>query len=333
MLWPLGSKALLAVVLSVALLPVAHAKSTRDSDGKIPCAVIENASGLVQVMDPSRTQLLDADPKTPIDCDGWVSVTKGWVSIVHRDGFKIQLSAQTFAQFPENNTDGKRSGDPVILYRGSLHARTGGGSGELRVVTANARTRTVNGSAIVVFNESDEETQLLALEGESAIENRFHAAARTALGSGEASNLNFKRMRILPSIPNPMAVASLRFKLVEFKLPEKEVSLALQLAKERQERKFTAASAAQRKIASSSVKPVVKAKPKQSSKWVSEHLSRKLAGGMSGGDRILFPEKTITPAHTPQLKIEDPSFNSAKKAELDREKQRLMEELSQLRFD
>jgi hypothetical protein len=233
----------IALVLGLAAaLPATRAGLAREleteSSAPVPCAIIAEVGGQVDVLDASRSRLLDSSEKAAVACGSWISVGRGSVELKHRDGFRIHAGAGTFMQLPEPNTDGHFSGDQVILYRGQVFAQAGGGSGQLRVATANARARVERGSAIVVFSQEDEETQLIALDRSSTLENRFETARRVTAKAGEATALNFKQLRVVPGTPRAVAIAALRPKFDDLHVPERDRKGAFRTAHDRQERIF-----------------------------------------------------------------------------------------------
>jgi hypothetical protein len=228
----------LLALASLGVQPAVAHEAESDTTAPVPCAIISAVAGQVDVLDSSRTHLLDSAEKASIPCGSWVSVGKGSVELKHRDGFKLNAGAGTFLQLPEPNTDGKYSGDQAILFRGQVFAQAGGGSGQLRVLTANARARVQRGSAIVVYSQEDEETQIVALDHSSTLENRFQVSRKVEAKAGEATSLNFKQLRVVPSTPRAVALAALRPKFDDLRVPERDRKTALRTAQARQERLF-----------------------------------------------------------------------------------------------
>lgn len=228
--------------VAVALLFKARSAEAREAETEVtapaPCALITEVAGEVDVLDSSRTHLLDSSKHAAVPCGGWVSVGKGSAELHHRDGFSIHVGGGSFVQFPEPNTDGKSRGDHAILFRGEVFARAGGGNGELRVITANARARVKRGSAIVVYSHEDEETQLIALDSQSSLENRFEPSRAVTVKAGEATSLNFRQLRVVPGTPRAVAIAALRPKFEDVRVPERDRLTALGAAHEREARIF-----------------------------------------------------------------------------------------------
>lgn len=237
----IGFCVVLAGLAIVFLLKAASAEA-REAESEVaaavPCALILEVGGQVDVLDSSRTHLLPSSKRASVPCGGWISVGKGSAELKHRDGYVIHVGAGTFVQLPEPNLDGKQGGDHLILFKGQLFAQAGGGSQELRVITANARARVRRGSAIAVYNQDEEETQLIALDSQSVLENRFEPSRKVTAKAGEATSLNFKQLRVVPSMPRAVALAALRPKFDELHVPARDRTSAVHSAQARQERIF-----------------------------------------------------------------------------------------------
>ncbi len=359
--------------LSVLLLDrIAWATPAETAESvSVPCAVLEDFSGDVEVLDSSRTHLVSLSRRTGVPCGGWVGVGKGYAKLKHRDGHRAHVGAGSFVQVPQDNADGKRSGEQLVLFRGQVYAQASGGNDELRIITANARARVTRGTIIVVYNQEDDETQLVALEGKSLIENRFETSRRVTVKPGEASALNFKLLRVVPSIPRAVAYASLKPKFDDLRVPERERSHAVRTARERQDRVFASAlvkdkdvdeeddgedqSEAPAKVAAASQaekKAVKAAKAKEleaikkaapiteyarhptdgNEGDLREHWVNRMVAGEKVGEKILFPDKFYGRPRKVKVEVEDIDAKfSQRKQEADVEKARLIEELSQIR--
>ncbi|MCM2279505.1 MAG: FecR domain-containing protein [Oligoflexia bacterium] len=346
---PLRAKSIEAALFAVLLFPAAlHAAHPRqEPEGPLPCGVIEEFRGAVQIMDPSRTRLIEPELRAAIPCGGWISVGKGRVRISHRDGFQVHLSSNSFAQFPEPNADGKFSGDPVVLYRGQAYARAFDGARQLSVMTANGRVRVSRGAALVLFNQGDDQTQVVALEGTVSFENRFQKARQVKVAPGETSMLSFRQARVVPSSPKAIALAALRPRLAELGVGEKETRFALAKAKARADRKFAAALDVAKEakddvaIASSASRgeasrraPASEAAAKQED-GVQAHLARRLAGGIDLGERLLLSGHGGGQSPRARLEIADPAekLEARARQKEDLEKRKLIDELSRIRVD
>lgn len=336
-----------------------------EQSGDLPCAILEDYAGSLNIMDSSRTHLIESKKKAAIPCGGWISTGAGRAKVSHRDGYEFIVAANTFVQVTENNTDGKHSGDSMVLFKGEVWAKAPAGHPDFRIVTPNARVRIQKGSGIVLFSHAEEDTQLVALDGQQAIENRFSPSASVVTKAGEASHLNLRQMRTVPTAPRAVSVASLKAKLGAFQLGEKEHDFAVRVAQARADRTFpselpktaptTLASDLQnftpepaRSVASvelgahghsvpapgkgKTVRRTVDVKNSGQRNPIQEHMTRRLAGGESIGEKILFPENPNGRSRKVSLEIEDVGHRARQQA-ADREKKKLLDELSQIQVD
>ncbi len=319
-----------------------------------PCAVLEKFGGQVYVLDPSRTQLIDARLGSPIPCEGWVSVESGWAELQHRDGFKFNLADATFVQISQSlrveKGLEKDLGDHLVIYKGQVLAQASPDQGELRMVSPNARGRMKSGAAIFSFLQDSEETQLVSIERKATLENRFEPSMKVTAAAGEATSLTIKNDRIIPSAPKAVTLATLRPKLVTFHLEEDRKKKALKTALNRQDRKFATDLAHERRYQeadrvpaalefsekgasnyqrhpSASASGVRPAQPLES-EAMHDSLARKVGGGEKVGSQILFPEEYHGKAQRSELEVVD---KSADKIGSDPERRRLMEELSKIK--
>lgn len=321
-----------------------------------PCAVVEEFDGDVQLLDSTRTQVIDTKKGAAIPCGGWASVGQGWVRLNHRDGHAFRLGNDTFLELA----------DVATLYRGFTYAKPGEGVGELKVQTANAMVRMQRGSGIVLFSPTMRETQLLVLDSAATLENRFEPSRFVVAKAGEATSMNFQMLRTVPSSPRAFSVAGMRPLLTQVHLGTDDVAQAIARVQTRAERKLasslipeedtSAAPArsqenlfdfgqekapepkiAKRTIASTEAKPVRKHSPMDNA--LKQHLTSRLTGGEALGERILFPETRIMKARSVQVNVVDlasdggrspASVKTPEERKLDAEKRKLIEELSQV---
>lgn len=324
----------------------AHAQPASLAGGvEVPCAVLESFTGRIQILDASRSRVIEGIRGTGVSCGGWVAMENGWAEFRHRDGHRFRVANRTFVQFPETNPDGKKDGDAAVLFRGEVLAETSGGNGELRVSTANALARTRRGAMIVVFNSDSEETQLISLRNSASLENRFAGARKITAHAGEATQLNLRQLRVVPSTPRAIAVASLRPKLDAFRIEEPDQKKIIEVAVSRSERKFAAQLVADeaeeqrkkgggvtyvsRKLASVETKEAAEkrilaeeqekrnAAEKRS---IEKHLTNRIIAGQAAGGKLVFPK-------------ENGEDQAARKARMEHEseKRKLLEELSRIR--
>lgn len=354
---------------AVVLLLKAQNAQAREAESAVaapvPCATIAEVAGQVDVLDPSRTHLLNSAKKAAIQCGSWVSVGKGSVQLKHRDGFRIHAGIGTFMQLPEPNTDGHFSGDHAVLFTGQMFAQAGGGSLQFRVLTANARARVQGGSAIIVYSQADEETQLIALDHNATLENRFQASRKVQAKAGEATALNFKQLRVVPATPRAVALAALKPKFDDLSMPDRDRQAALRIARTRQNRVFATELVKEvnpeREPASKKsedpgqeVRAQLEAAKKQrhfppspqnySSRPSDEQVQRirkawtnRLVAGESGADKFISPQVAAAKPGTHESRengAEAGAFIKRKARHLtaeDEEKLRLIEELSRIR--
>lgn len=304
---------------------------------RVDCAVIEKWDGETELLDPGLEDVLEIRPNAGIPCGGWVSVDSGWAVLRHRDGFRVHASAGTFLKVTDTDSfrgsEGTREKvEQWVLYRGQIFAVSTPGAGELRVLTPNARVKMAEGRMIVVYSEREEETQLVALEKESTLENRFETTQRTLARPGEATSLNFRALRISPSVANAITLTSLKKKLAELRVDERERAQAMHKAKERQERKFAVELKQPGRDARSPASAADHARydrhPAHSADGrLRSHFVDKVLGGSSEGRKVL--------KKTARNKAADPTQELEKrhKQQEEAEKNRLLQELSTIRPD
>lgn len=321
-----------------------------------PCAILEDFAGDVELIDPARSRILETAPQAGIPCSAWISTKQGWGKVRLRDGHWINLGSNTFVQFPEPQ------GDHVVVYRGEVFAQTGEGSGELRVLTANARARIKLGSSIVLYNQADEESQLIALNGSSYFENRFEPESGLKVKAGEASDLNFRALRTVPSTPRVVSVALLKPMFLDLKLSERGIASAFDAVEKRKERKFASLlvddSGEVTKSKSpnlrapaaitSAITPEEKQKaqeniiqkygrhpPSKDDAALNTYLSRKIVAGQDVGEKILFPDRFYGRPQEVKVLIVDPlgTFKERHQKEELAEKAKIIEELSRIRSE
>jgi hypothetical protein len=307
--------------------------------------VVDSYYGDTQILDESRTQIAEADHHTPVLCGGWVSVENGWVTLQHRFGYRIHLGPKSFVRFMDDS-------DAIILYRGQMFAQAGGGMGELRILTPNARVRVSRASVITLFDPEEESTQLTTVDGKATFENRFDGTKRASIAvrSGFASTLDFKLMRVVPSAPKIVATHSLRAKLKELNVPQRQSERALAVARNRQKELFAAfdqsenenvTSKKARSVVSEKISARVPASTESrgtSSRFDSnDYLLRKTLGGSKEGMKLLHTSAKKR-HHAPQkarVQVEDPEAElmARQKSAEDQERRRLIEELSKIHSD
>jgi hypothetical protein len=341
--------------LGVAAFAVVSASANEAKPESIqarrPCAVVEQYAGDSQILNESRTHVSEADVKAPVECGGWVSVQNGWLILQHRFGYRIHVGPGSFAQLQDD-------ADALVVYRGQVFAQAGGGMGEFRMITPNARIRLSRASAVALFDPEEEKTQLTVVDGKAQFENRFDTTkkANVTVKSGFASMLDFKLLRIVPSVPKLAATSSLKAKLKELHVPERDSERALAIARNRQKELFASFEKTQnenvkpekshekkhdRSIASVGSKHGHAAHhdgndPEKNQEIAKDYLLRKTLGGNAEGMKILGKTPAQRkPAQKAHVEVEDPEAQllaKQKRAE-DAEKRRLIDELSKIKSD
>jgi len=336
-------------MLIVTLPVLAWASESEQISSKaVPCAILEKFEGEVQVLNASRTHLLDIELKIPIPCGSWISVHGvGWALLKHRQGFEIKMGSMTFIEIFDNYRNAHLTGeDHIVLYKGKVFVNTGKGNEELRVVTANARARMKGGQALIMFDQENEESQLVAIDHPATLENRFEPGRRIIAKRGEATNLNFKRLRIVPSTPMAVKVASLKAQLYNLPFGKKEKAAVIAAAMGRSKRKFAKKLDLKKKgkqpeRAIASEDPSQKAPtyerhpPDQTDSQANAEWINRLVGGTRTGREILFPSKFQGKAKQTDVIVDDKtlSFDRVRRKEESQERQKLIDELRSIRVD
>lgn len=326
----------LGLILAGSLPDALAREVSTELEESLPCAYVNAFGGEVQIFDESREHRINVTRKARIPCGGWVSVAKGWAEIRHRDGQELRIGSGSFVGFPENNPDGHYTGDHAVLYRGQVYAHTDGGNREFRVATATARARLSRGTAIMVYSESDEESQLIALENGASLENRYESSKHIRLRAGEASSMNMQLLRVLPSIPRAVSIASLRAKLSDLHIDERASAEAVRAVRDRQERKFASKMDHDDTRKPASVSNYERhAKREKEDARLHSHWVKKMVAGEKVGETILFPDQFY--GRPQKVKVEVDDFGArgpasqARHAAEESERKRLLEELSSIR--
>lgn len=330
-----------AVVLAASLFlsPSAHAVESAAGEVSsinpmkaIPvCATLNDFDGKVQLLDSSRSYVIDTEPNAAVPCGGWISVQTGWAAVKHRDGYRLHIGPGTFVQFARQDEE-----DPLVLYRGQFHLETGQGSDEVTVLTANARVRQKAGHSIVMYIEEHEESQLIAIDKVASIESRFEPETAVSVRPGHVSSLSQKAMRLLPTAPAILPIAQLQVKIKELALPYKLQRESVRLAKQGQERRIQDTRQA-RKPAGLVFEPgsYVRHKPRPEDPKLKKKLEERIVGGAENRQALLRPSRSAAGVRSAKMTVVDPvsGLERQRKAEEDQEKARLMEALSRIRQD
>ena len=337
--------ALLLLVSCMVFIPwIAECVEVQQSvvpSKQVYCGVLERFEGDVQILNSTRDTLIDVTFNVGIPCGGWISVQKGWADVKHRQGYGLRLGPGTFIEIFDNVQDQQITGEEhVALYRGKLYVEVPKGSEKLRVITANARAKISWGDSLIIFNAWDEETQLVALTNTAVLENRFEKSNQIQIKSGEATSLNFKILRIIPATPRAIEVASLKEKLNDLNLSAQQMSVAVQAAYKRQDRRFASVVKEEKRnpaaINKKSNYSYIQHKTEEGDTKAQAQWVKKLVGGQAVGERILFPEKFLGREQKAQIYVRDPSQalgGKKRHSEEDKEKQKLLQELSELQSE
>lgn len=302
------------------------------------CGVLERTAGDAQLLDPSRTQLLDTLPRTGLPCGSWASVGEaGVIALRLKEGFRIQIGAGSFVQLVAGP-------EQLIVYRGQVHAESQDSSGELRILTPNARARMSRGKAMVVYSLKTEESQLVTLENKASLENRFKPHPKVFAKAGEATSVNFKLMRSAPSTARAVSVAALKEKLALLPLDEHEQADAIQTARLRGERRIpaslkeeegassTSASGGARVPASDRSSQYLRHRPDPENDELKKKMHDRAVAGIpaskGGGEKLLFPTRKGRPQMGASSSDPGEVLRMRKQKQDESEKSRLLEELS-----
>ncbi|MDR3608698.1 MAG: hypothetical protein P4M08_15145 [Oligoflexia bacterium] len=265
--------------LAGALLPAsASARTAQQPVAPVQaeiCAVLEKYSGATQIVDDSKLSIVELHQSAGIPCGSWISVESGWSEIRHENGFVLHLREGSYVQVARAHGDQ----DSVVLYRGEIFGQANGGGGELRILTPNSRIRLMRGSVVAHFDQEEQRTELIAVDGSASLENRFEASRQIQVKAGQFSALDFKILRVIPSVAKPIDMASLRLKLQDLHVPAEEKARAMAFARKSREETFSPALTPVPETASSVHKketyPAIEAKAGglNTSTKVMEHLA------------------------------------------------------------
>lgn len=347
------------IKILVALALMTGVQNVEAAPKAKPCGLMVEFHGDVAIIDASGSKLMETREKAQIPCEAWVSVRDGWAILEHRTGVTLKLSVNTFLQFKDPKSPAG-SGESVMLYKGKTHFDIPVGSEEFRVLTANARIRSREGVGVALFSLEDDETQLITVEGEGFIENRYADQARIRVQSGEASSFNYRLKRVVPTTPRALKVASLKEVLDELPLNDDEMRVALVNARERAERPFAVALVRPDQRGKSKASAAQKLreegrKPASRDARYDRHpvLSRQRAGDLEGykawmkhlvrgvddAERsLLFPGQAVVDgeasrspgSESPAAKDPAVVFDVKEQKIIDKERERIIQELKKL---
>lgn len=337
------ARTLFTIMLASALAETsATAAQPAPVEAAEPCATVTAAHGTSRVMDATRTILNDGERGVAVACGGWVMVSQGTLSLEHRDGYRMTFSADSFAQLNENNLTGHFDREALTLFRGQVMIRSPQGSPTFQGITPDGRVRLANATGLLIYATGDEETQLIALDGKSSLENRFLAEQRVTVAPGEVTSMSRKTARTMPSIPQAVAIASLRGKLDGLRVREADRDRYLARARTRADRTFASVVKPKAKAkhplpdeVDSRARILAQKRSEAEKKKIQAHVARRLAGGHASAEEIVFPSRFHGKEGRLELEVEDVAarYEQSQFAAEDLEKKRLIEELAHIQAE
>ena len=203
------------------------------------CATIKTFTGEVQILDSTRTRVIDTEIGAAVPCGGWISVDVGWAELTHSDCRYLRVGTNSFVEIPLRRKDGGTGFDcHLVLYKGRVFAEANGQTGETIIITPNATIRQLSGKFLAIFGQTDEESQVIALSEPASLENRFEPSRRIEVRPGEATTLILGNNRILPSTPAAVMISSLKMTLLDLNFSEDEQREIIAIIRQRQDMKF-----------------------------------------------------------------------------------------------
>ena len=314
-----------------------------------PCAVLDHFDGDVQILDSTRQDLVFTTLHAGVPCGGWVTVRQGWAQLRHKDGHVIKVGPDTFFEVfdPTGNPAGK-SAVQVTLYRGRVWVDVPGGTPTVRIATANGIAAIARGTALVAYNQAEEETQVLSFRDKASLMNRFLTERPIEIHAGEMTALNLKLMRVVPTAAAPVAVASVKQMLAGMPVDGHEREFAIAAVQQRLDRKFAQQPHEGRAIASTGEKGSKDIKGDRYSRYpASEDQDQSgeghaewmnhLTGGEAAGERMLSPSQPKAKRKIKRGSViaVDPALEADRKhfKEEQAEKKELIDALSKIRTE
>jgi len=338
-------------LLAFIAAPVAARDLQPGAEQAPVCAIISSFVGQISIMDANRTKTVEPERKMVVGCGSWISVVSGSLHLKHRDGHNLTVGAGSFASLGTEK-------DQVLLYRGSVYAEVSPGAPELRMISANARAKIRQGTVVLVYNDELEDSQLITLDKTAALENRFIEDKRMIVKAGEASSLNFKLLRVIPSAPRAVSQASLKSVLVTLNLDLREQKHLARSAEARQgrrpasfailshdpERSADSATSetaiARRKHKEQEQVTYMRHRPSEVDEKLKGHWVQKFVGGTPIGDKLTgqtassrkgeVSVSVSSPGGKPNGRKPAGLFFKPKQTVEEEEKQKLIDELRQL---
>jgi hypothetical protein len=315
------------LITSVLVICSAQAKPVELAQGvAAPCAILHKFDGEVQILDSNRSTLLQTVPKSSIPCGGWLSVRSGSAAITHRQGYVFHIGADSFLQIFDHVPGKQSTGeDQIALFKGKLIVEVENGSDELRVLTTTGRARLSHGTTLITFAQATERMQVVSIDRKATLENRFEPTRKITVSAGEVTSIDFDTLRVVPETPRAVTIASLREVFADFTLEKRILERALFSATRRGERKFA-----------SEIKPdEAVARAPAGLEFKDKHYERYRPKKDDPSARAAFVGRYQGAV---RVKAEAPRPKSAPRVssvtrEKDHEKEKLIEELSNLEVD
>ena len=291
-----------------------------------PCALLERFDGNVQILDAARNDLVYTNLNTAVPCGGWVTVRQGWAQLRHKDGHVYRLSPETFLEVfdPTGNPAGK-SDAQLVLYRGRVWLDVPGGTPVAQVLTANSRATLKRGTALIVYSQENEETQLLGLREEASLANRYEKSREIVVRPGELTALNLKLMRVVPTAPAPMEIASVKEVLSGLPIDASQMEKAIAVSQKRLDRKFATQPKGDRKIASTKTDGPAKDLNRYRRYPAEAHGEK--SNGKVNSPKVSKGKRQVAQASSDEIELE---MDRKRFKEEEAEKKQVLEDLSRL---
>lgn len=298
---------------------------------KVPtCASVELAEGDVQILSQSKKELVELRRKAAVPCGSWISTNEGWVQLKHTSGPLLHLAPGTYIQILQDSS----SSDQLVVFRGQVYADVSGTHQSFKLGSAAGRARVERGKVVFLTGYAEKAaSQLIVLEDSALFENRFEPGKQVRVDGGEVSEVSFDLLRVIPTDPSPIAVATLKPIFFELHVDEKVQSKAFMTVAKRQARSLPEIQVAKessktpkRKLASIKLEKGSKNLPQnEKSPSLQRHFLEQMAPGVKDADELIYPGRKRL---KPQLNV-SPQLNQ-KESE---EKKLILEELGRIQVE
>ena len=286
---------------------------------KKTCGFIKEWKGDLEILGANRSYLIKPKKGKPLPCESWISVKKGWVKIRHRLGYMMTLSEGTFVELY-----GKKMENRVTLYQGEVFMQSYHGGPSPVVVTPNAYMTIDRGMGMLSFDQDIRKSQMVMLDHQGTLKNRFLPKAHVTIKAGESSHIDLSYSRNTPKTPRVVKIDSLKTHLHRFQLDKSTYALIFDHIKERENRNI--ASTLPQEVRGRSIASETKVydkNKKEKNEKAQEVWLKRVVGGEKQGVPMLYPKKMKVNKREIQFEY---SSESRKK-----EKQKVLEKLSEMR--